>query len=80
MLEWIPQVGKRWKLKWMQVRARWLLVIILVQLRLILSHQCQDSEEIDNIDEELSMIMKAIGISDVPIPRMSPNVEASANT
>ncbi|CAI0430052.1 unnamed protein product [Linum tenue] len=44
----------------------------------------EDSEEIDNIDEELSMIMKAIGISDVPLPRihtprMSPNVEASAN-
>ncbi|CAI0406533.1 unnamed protein product [Linum tenue] len=44
----------------------------------------EDSEEIDNIDEELSMIMKAIGISDVPLPRihtprMSPNVEASTN-
>ncbi|CAI0381823.1 unnamed protein product [Linum tenue] len=34
MLKWIPQVGRRWKSKWMQVRARWLLVIILVQLRL----------------------------------------------
>ncbi|CAI0539675.1 unnamed protein product [Linum tenue] len=45
----------------------------------------EDSEEIDNIDEELSMVMKAIGISDVPLPhintpRMSPNVEASTNT
>ncbi|CAL1412563.1 unnamed protein product [Linum trigynum] len=44
----------------------------------------EDSEEIDNIDEELSMIMNAIGISDVPLPRihtprMSPNVEASTN-
>ncbi|CAL1401760.1 unnamed protein product [Linum trigynum] len=45
----------------------------------------EDSVEIDNIDEELSMVMKAIGISDVPLPhintpRMCPNVEASTNT
>ncbi|CAI0419497.1 unnamed protein product, partial [Linum tenue] len=45
----------------------------------------EDSEEIDNIDEELSMVLKAINISDVPLPftntpRTSPIIQANANT
>ncbi|CAL1361511.1 unnamed protein product [Linum trigynum] len=47
-------------------------------LRHHMSKPCGDGKE-------LSMVMKAIGISDVPLPhintpRMSPNVEASTNT